>query len=148
MGWITNTHTRRWHTQKGTVGEGHLYQGRYKSFICQDDNHFLTLVKYVEQNALKAKVVKKAQDWKWSSVWRRENGTTKQKKLLSSWPVSKPKDYLSWINTILPLEKEEIIERSIIKSNPYGEDYWVGNIVEKFGLEQTVRRVGRPKNGG
>lgn len=148
MGWITNTHTRRWHTQKGTVGQGHLYQGRYKSFICQDDHHFLTLVKYVEQNALKAKLVKKAQDWKWSSLWRRENGTKKQKKLLSSWPISKPKDYLSWLNTILPLEGEEIIERSIIKSNPYGEDYWVDNIVKKFGLEQTLRRVGRPKNGG
>jgi len=148
MGWVTNTHTRRWHTQKGTVGQGHLYQGRYKSFICQDDNHFLTLVKYVEQNALKAKLVKKAEGWRWSSVWRREYGTIKQKKLLFPWPVSKPKDYLSWLNTILPEEKEEIIERSIIKSNPYGEDYWLDNTVKKFGLEQTLRRVGRPKNSG
>jgi len=146
MGWVTNTHTRRWHTQKGTVGQGHLYQGRYKSFICQDDNHFLTLVKYVEQNALKAKLVKKAEGWRWSSVWRREYGTIKQKKLLFPWPVSKPKDYLSWLNIILPEEKEEIIERSIIKSNPYGEDYWLDNTVKKFGLEQTLRRVGRPKN--
>ena len=146
MGWVTNTHTRRWHTQKGTVGQGHLYQGRYKSFICQDDNHFLTLVKYVEQNALKAKLVKKAEGWRWSSVWRREYGTIKQKKLLFPWPVSKPKDYLSWLNTILPEEKEEIIERSIIKSNPYGGDYWLDNTVKKFGLEQTLRRVGRPKN--
>jgi putative transposase len=148
MGWVTNTHTRRWHTQKGTVGQGHLYQGRYKSFICQNDNHFLTLVKYVEQNALKAKLVKKAEGWRWSSVWRREYGTIKQKKLLFPWPVSKPKDYLSWLNTILPEEKEEIIERSIIKSNPYGEDYWLDNTVKKFGLEQTLRRVGRPKNSG
>ena len=145
MGWITNTHTRRWHTQKGTVGQGHLYQGRYKSFICQDDNHFITLVKYVEQNALKAKLVKKAEDWKWSSAWRRENGTIKQKKLLSPWPVSKPKDYLSWLNTILQKEKEETIEKTIIKSNPYGQDYWVSKTVNNFGLEQTLRRVGRPK---
>lgn len=148
MGWFTNTHTRRWHTQKGTVGQGHLYQGRYKSFICQNDNHFLTLVKYVEQNPLKAKLAKRVEDWEWSSIWRRENGTLKQKKLLSTWPVSKPKDYLSWVNTILPPEKEETIERSITKSNPYGEDYWVTDTVKKFGLEQTLRRVGRPKNGG
>ena len=148
MGWVTNTHTRRWHTQKLTIGQGHLYQGRYKSFICQDDNHFISLVKYVEQNALKAKLVKRAEDWRWSSIGRIENGTKKQRELLSPWPVSKPKDYLSWLNTILPLEKEEIIERSIIKSNPFGEDYWVANTVKKFGLEQTLRRVGRPKNGG
>jgi len=57
MGWLTNTYTRRWHTKNGTVGQGHLYQGRYKSFLCQDDNHFLTLVKYVERNAKKADLV-------------------------------------------------------------------------------------------
>ncbi|MFA6515082.1 MAG: transposase [Candidatus Paceibacterota bacterium] len=148
MGWLTNTHTRRWHTKKGTVGQGHLYQGRYKSFICQDDNHFLTLVKYVEQNAMKANLVKKAEDWEWSSVWRRENGTIKQKEILSAWPVFRPKDYLSWLNTILPQEKGEIIEKSIIKSIPFGEDVWVNNTVKKFGLEQTLRKVGRPKNGG
>ena len=33
MGWLTNTHTRRWHTSKNTIGEGHLYQGRYKAFL-------------------------------------------------------------------------------------------------------------------
>ena len=148
MSWVTNTHTRRWHTEKGTVGQGHLYQGRYKSFICQDDNHILTLIKYVEQNALKAKLVKRAEDWKWSSIWRRENGTVEKKKILSPWPILKPKDYLFWVNTILPQEKEEIIETSIIKSNPYGEDLWVTNTVKKFGLEQTLRRVGRPNNGG
>ena len=148
MGWITNTHTRRWHTQKGTVGQGHLYQGRYKSFLCQNDNHFLILIKYVEQNALKAKLVKRAEDWKWSSIWRTENGTIEQKKLLSPWLVSKPKDYLSWVNKILSLETEEIIEKSIVKSNPYGLEVWVKKIVKKFNLEQTLREVGRPKNGG
>ena len=59
MGWLTNTHTRRWHTGKGTIGQGHLYQGRYKSFLCQDDNHFLVLVRYVERNARRANLVKK-----------------------------------------------------------------------------------------
>src|SRR3990167_2710335 len=51
MGWITNTHTRRWHTVTSTIGEGHLYQGRYKSFICEENRYFLTLVRYVERNA-------------------------------------------------------------------------------------------------
>jgi putative transposase len=148
MSWVTNTHTRRWHTEKGTIGQGHLYQGRYKSFLCQDDNHFITLVKYVEQNALKAKLVKKAEDWRWSSVWRREKGTTEQKKLLSPWPIPMPRDYLSWLNKILQQEQEETIEKSITKSIPYGKDYWVMNTVKKFGLEQTLRKVGRPKNGG
>lgn len=145
MGWLTNTHTRRWHTEKGTIGQGHLYQGRYKSFLCQDDNHFLTLVRYIECNAKRANLVKRAENWKSTSVWRRENGTTKQKKLLSTWPVSKPKDYLNWLNQAQTEDEEEAIKRSIVKGNPYGGESWIDNIVKRFSLEQTLRRVGRPK---
>ncbi len=158
MGWLTNTHTRRWHTEKGTIGQGHLYQGRYKSFLCQDDNHFLTLVRYVERNARRANLVKKAENWKWSSAWRRENGTTKQKKLLSIWPGPEPvpRDYSIWLNQAQTEDEEEAeaIKRSITKGNPYGGDSWVDSVVKKFSLGQTLRKVGRPKtktktkNGG
>jgi len=150
MGWLTNTHTRRWHTEKGTIGQGHLYQGRYKSFLCQDDNHFLTLVRYVERNARRANLVKKAENWEWSSVWRRENGATKQKKLLSIWPVSEPKDYSNWLNQAQTEDEEEAIRKSITKGNPYGDNSWVDGVVKRFNLEQTLRKVGRPRtnNGG
>ena len=38
--WATMTHTARRHAHRQTAGEGHLYQGRYKSFPVQDDDHF------------------------------------------------------------------------------------------------------------
>ena len=41
--------------------------------------------------------------------------------------------------------EEEALERSIAKDVPYGVDSWVGKIVKKFGLEQTLRGVGRPR---
>ena len=145
MGWLSNTHTRRWHLEKNTVGEGHLYQGRYKSFICQNDNHFITLVRYVEQNALKAKLVDKTENWKWSSVWRRVNGNFKQKKLLSGWPVDIPEDYLLNLNQIFMKSDEEDIEKSMIKNTPFGEENWTADIVKRFSLEQSLRNVGRPK---
>ena len=145
MGWLTNTHTRRWHTEKGTIGQGHLYQGRYKSFLCQDGNHFLTLARYVERNARRANLVKKAENWKWSSVWRRENGAIKQKKLLSTWPVSAPRDYLNWLNQTQTEGDEEAIKKSITKGSPYGDDSWVKSVIKRFSLEQTLRKVGRPK---
>ena len=145
IGWLTNTHTRRWHTEKNTVGQGHLYQGRYKSFICQNDSHFITLVRYVERNAKKANLVKRAENWKWSSVWRRENGTQKQKKLLSPWIIAEPKDYIDLLNEPMTQEDEETLERSTAKDVPYGSDGWIEKIVKKFGLEQTLRGVGRPR---
>ena len=59
MQWLTLTHTQRWHQSKNTKGTGHLYQGRYKSFIIEEDNHLLSVICYVERNALRAKLVKK-----------------------------------------------------------------------------------------
>ena len=40
LGWLTSTHMRRWHLAHGTVGTGPLYQGRFKSFPVQEDEHF------------------------------------------------------------------------------------------------------------
>lgn len=145
IGWLTNTHTRRWHTKKKTVGQGHLYQGRYKSFLCQKDDHLLNLIRYVERNAKKANIVNSAENWKWSSVWRREKGTDKHKKLLSSWPIAQPKNYLEILNQPQTMEEEKTLEKSITKDVPYGSKNWVVKIVKKFGLEQVLRGVGRPR---
>ena len=148
MGWLSNTHTRRWHTIKNTIGQGHLYQGRYKSFLCQQGDHFIALVRYVERNAKKANLCKLAQDWKWSSIYMREYGSAEQQKMLSEWLVGMPKNYLLLVNEEQAVHEEKIIENSIEKSNPYGNTQWVQWAIKKFGLEQTLRRVGRPKNGG
>lgn len=148
MGWLTNTHTRRWHTIKNTVGHGHLYQGRYKSFLCQKDNHLLALLRYVERNAKRAKMVRNAEDWRWSSVWVRESGTSQQKKILSSWPIQAPPDYLAYLNNRQTEEEVGSIRKSISKNIPFGSEVWVGKTVDKFKLGQTLRKVGRPKKNG
>ena len=77
MRWITTTHVRQRRTKTNSVGYGHLYQGTYKSFPVETDKHLLDLIRYVEQNALRAKLVSIAEDWKWSSLWRREKGSDK-----------------------------------------------------------------------
>lgn len=147
MQWLTLTHTQRWHTHYHSVGHGHLYQGRYKSFPIQSDQYLLTACRYVESNAYRAKLTKKAEDWGWSSLWRREYGDTKQKELLSLWPIEIPKDYLSSIN-IPQTEKElELIRESVNKNRPFGDSSWLDKVVKKFGLEMTLRKPGRPKNG-
>lgn len=60
-GWLTLTHTQRWHAHRGSRGTGHLYQGRFKSFPVQDDEHFFTVCRYVERNALRANLVARAE---------------------------------------------------------------------------------------
>lgn len=145
MRWLTNTHTRRWHIEKDTVGQGHLYQGRYKSFLCQNDSHFLALARYVERNARKANFVKNAEEWRWSSIWRREHGTPEQKRILAPWPTPQPKNYLMWLNQPQTEDELRAIQRSIEKNVPFGDENWVEKTAIKFGLKQTLRGVGRPK---
>lgn len=147
MQWLTLTHTQRWHAHYHSVGYGHLYQGRYKSFLIQDDQYLLSVCKYVESNALRAKLTEKAEDWRWSSLWRRERGNAKQGQLLSPWPVEMPKNYIKLINRPQTGEELECIRRCINKNRPLGNELWTDKTVKKFGLEMTLREPGRPKNG-
>ena len=68
MRWLTVTHTQRRHAHRGTAGSGPLYQGRFKSFPIASDGHFLRVCRYVERNPLRAGLVTRAEDWRWSSL--------------------------------------------------------------------------------
>ena len=94
--WLTLTHTQRWHARHGSAGAGHLYQGRYKSFLVQADRHLLNVCRYVERNPVRAGLVSGAQEWSWGSLWRRECGHGLE--LLSNWPLARPDDWLQFVN--------------------------------------------------
>jgi putative transposase len=57
---LTVMHTMRYHAHDQTGGTGHLYQGRFKSFPIQDDEHLLTAMRYVERNPVRANFVERA----------------------------------------------------------------------------------------
>ena len=144
---ITLTHTQRYHAKTRTVGYGHVYQGRYKSLPVESDAHFLALVRYVERNARRAALVKRAEEWPWSSAYARSHGSEKPKKLLSPWPKPEPPEYLEWLNRSQGKEEIENIRYAIRRSRPYGSEPWVKKAVGKFGLENTLRKRGRPRKG-
>jgi REP-associated tyrosine transposase len=143
--WLSHTHAMRWHVSHNTVGGGHLYQGRFKSFPVQDDRHLLTLCRYVERNALAAKLVDRAEQWRFGSLWAREEGSAALRQLLSPWPVDRPRDWVNIVNQPLRDGEMEAIETSMNRGRPYGDARWQSKIIGKLGLEHTVRREGRPE---
>ncbi len=145
---VTLTHTQRYRAQTQTIGHGHVYQGRYKSFPVQHNEYFLNLVRYVERNAKRAALVKRAEYWPWSSLAVRSGGSEEQKKLLSPWPMKIPADYITWVNESQPKEEIENIKYAIKRNKPLGEERWISKIVKKFGLENTLRNPGRPSKNG
>jgi len=147
MQWITLTHTQRIHAKNKTAGYGHIYQGRYKSFLVNSDNYLNILLRYVEQNPLRAKLVKNLKDWRWGSYHRRNYGTQQEKKFLSSNSVEWPSTYMKEINKPFTDGQLKIIRTSVNRGKPLGNDSWVSRIIKKFKLESTDRRRGRPKKG-
>lgn len=97
-GWLTLTHTQRWHAHRHSTGTGHVYQGRFKSFPTQDDEHFYLLCRYVERNALRANLVRRAEQWRWGSLYRWHQGNAKEKALLSAWPLRRRPCWLEFVN--------------------------------------------------
>ena len=143
MKWMTHTHTQRWHAHYHTSGTGHLYQDRFKSFAVQSDLHLLLVLRYVERNALRANLVARAEDWTWSSLWRREKqrGTV----MLSDWPAERPPDWVEFVNEPQTKEELDALRRSVNRGCPYGDDEWQKATVEQLGLEWTLRPRGRPR---
>jgi len=147
MHWLTLTHTQRWHAQTKTIGHGHLYQGRYKSFLVENNPYLWTLLAYVERNPLRAKLVKSIIDWKWSSYYKRLNGTSLQKKLLSTDSNTWPDNYEKLLTLTEDKEKIETIRNCVNRGKPYGSINWISDVLKKFGLEITENKRGRPKKG-
>ena len=142
---LTNAHTRKVHTITKTIGTGPLYQGRYKSFLVNDDTHLLTVIKYVERNPVRAGLSQRVGEWRWWSGWVREYGSTEHKKLLSDGPTPLPRNYRSWVNTE---DKDDVIIRlrtSVNKGTPFGGDDWVNAMIDTYKLKATTRGTGRPK---
>jgi len=143
--WLAHTHAMRWRISHRTVGYGPLYQGRFKNFPVQSDDHLLSLLRYVERNPLSAGLVEKAQMWRWGSLWSRVHGEKALKAILSPWPIERPANWTARVNAPLTAKELGRVQLSIERGQPYGADDWVKKTVQKFGLMHTVRPEGRPR---
>lgn len=142
---LTVTHVTRWQKHHNRVGYGHVYQGRFKSFPVESDEYFYQVARYVERNALRANLVKRAEDWRWSSLWRREFGTIEQRRWLGAWPVSRPRQWVNLVNQPQTDAEMKALRSCVQRGRPLGPPAWIKSMVKKLGLESTLRDRGRPR---
>ena len=149
---LTVTHVRRWHEHRRSTGCGHVYQGTYKSFPVQRDRHFLVLCRYVERNALRSNRVRRAQDWRWSSLWARDHPGAVEADdvpdfaaLLHEWPVDRPRNWTTLVNAPQTAAEEQALLTSIRRGRSFGDDKWQRRTARRLGLTHTFRDRGRPK---
>ncbi len=142
---LSITHARRWQEHRRVVGEGHVYQGRYKPFPVQRDEHFLTVCRYVERNALRAGLVERAEDWRWSSLWRRRQGDATLADCLSRWPVDRPSNWLHRVNAAETPKELDRLRLSLARGRPFGSPGWTLRTAARLGIESSLRPRGRPR---
>ena len=103
--------------------------------------------RYVERKALRAKLVDRAQDWRWGSLWRslwrRQQKPEPDPKLLSPWPLPRLPKWVERVND--PLTKNELaaVRPSAQRGRPLGDDVWVESNATRLNLESTIRPRGR-----
>jgi putative transposase len=145
IGWLTLTHTQRWHAHRRSAGSGHVYQGRFKSFPIQQDEHFYTVARYVERNAQRANLVRRAEQWRWSSLHRWLRGNAEDQALLASWPLPRKASWVEHVNEPLTEAELAAVRQSVDRGRPFGESTWKDRAVRRLNLESTLRPQGRPR---
>jgi putative transposase len=125
---------------------GHIYQDRYTNVIVEHGRPLMAVARYVEGNALNAGLVKRAEDYPWSSA--SPLAIHPDRPVLSEWPIPKPRDWLTLLNLRTPAEELRRIQRSAARGAPYGSPAWFKRVVKEFKLEHTMRRQGRPGADG
>ncbi len=144
----TITHARRWQENRHCHGAGHVYQGRYKSFPIEKDEHLLALLRYVERNALRARLVRRAENWRWCALWRRRDAAGDDDPgapLLAEWPIDEPRHWLRTVNAVESDAELEALRLCVNRGRPYGSDRWVKRQTKALGLASTFRPRGRPR---
>jgi putative transposase len=142
MHWVLNTHVRRYHQHYHS--SGHIWQGRFKAFPIQEDDHLLTVLRYVERNPVRANLVQQAEQWRWSSAgyWQDDAG---RPSYLAVGPVPRPRPWLRWVNQALTLGELEALHRCVNRGTPFGSAAWVEPTAERLQLQSTLRPRGRPR---
>jgi putative transposase len=139
MRWLLTAHVRRYHQHYHS--SGHVYQGRFRSFPIQDDDHLLTVLRYIERNPVRAGLVGRAQDWPWSSAALARASSP----ALDPGPVPRPVGWLDYVNA--PQSEAEVaaVRECIRRRCPYGDTAWVGGPARQLGWEASLRSRGRPR---
>ena len=143
---VSNLHVKRWKKAHQEIGEGHLYQGRYKSFPIQTDAYFQTVIRYVERNPLRANLVTRAEEWPWSSLGQASSSAPIP---LAGWPVPQPaqrhgEQWIEWVNGPQTEGELQSLRTCATRGRPFGDDAWVQQIAANLDLGATLRRRGRP----
>jgi putative transposase len=99
---LTMMHSKRWHAHRQSTGTGAVYQGRFRSFLIEDELRLFVACRYVERNPLRARLVERAEEWPWSSLGQDCRNCNPIS--MAGWPIPKPAGWIGIVNSELTLK--------------------------------------------
>lgn len=141
MHWLLTTHAVRYNRHHGL--KGHVWQGRFAAFPIEQDDHLLTVLRYLERNPLRANLVARARDWSWSSLAERLSPPLVP--LLHPSPVPLPADWAAHVDRPQTEAELQRLRHAVRRGCPYGSEGWTRETAVRLGLESTLRPQGRPR---
>jgi putative transposase len=90
---LNGVYTQRFNRKHKRVG--HVFQGRYKAIIVQKQTYLLELARYIVLNPVRARMVRSAKDWPWSSYRATAGMAEAQPWLVTDWILSSFSDQRS-----------------------------------------------------
>lgn len=142
--WVLTTHVHRYHEHYHT--SGHVWQGRFKSFPIQEDDHLLAVLRYAERNPLRAGLVPDAGLWPYSSLGRRPSIDGPERPAwYDAGPVGRGVDWLRYVNQPQTDAELYALRKCLQRGIPFGESIWQERAISELGLEGSLRTRGRPK---
>ena len=92
---------------------------------------------------MRARLVRRAERWRWGSLWRRARAQGLE--LLADGPIPRPADWRAIVNRAEPRAELERLRIATKRGRPFGADPWLEQVVRRFGLGSTLRPRGRPR---
>ena len=139
--WLLTTYVRRY--QKHYHSSGHIWQGRFKSFPIQEDDHLRVVLRYVERNPLRAAWSSEPKIGAWSSLHGASADFTALIRL-DAGPAPRGDGWVEAVNS--PMFEIEVarVRESIRRDRPLGDKIWTLATAKDLGLEYSLRPRGRP----
>jgi putative transposase len=93
---VTCCSARHYRKRALSIGLGHVHQSRFRSHVLDNEAYYLVGLRYVEDNARRAGLVQRAEEWPWGSLWERTGG---DRKLLEPSLIPLPEKWVELVNS-------------------------------------------------
>jgi putative transposase len=117
--------------------------GRFQALAVQEDDHDLTVLRYIERNPPRSGPAEGSHALEWSSLGQAL--CRGSRRLANDGSLAKSNGWTGWVNGVESESELEALRRSVNRGNPFGEPDWQQRTAKRLGLEASLRPGDRPR---